>query len=76
MFQLLTYVQDDLRSCQAKLVELRAQIAAADIPDKPQIACNCGLRFKSTARLAEHVYHTHGGVEPPHWVEAEERSVA
>jgi hypothetical protein len=34
----------------------------------------CGITATSGAAIAEHVYHSHGGEEPAHWIEAERRA--
>jgi hypothetical protein len=44
IFKLIGYVQDDLRSCQGKLVSLRATLAAMNLPERPTVPCPvCGI---------------------------------
>jgi hypothetical protein len=67
--------EDDFRSGLAKLTELRAYLAAMNLPNPSRIACpECGVRLRGELVLAEHSYHSHGGPEPAHWLEAEAQS--
>ena len=69
----LNKVQYDLTALKATVSEIQRQVAALDltIPERP--ACpHCGLTFKGSASLAEHVYHSHDGAYPEHWAKAEQ----
>lgn len=72
LLTLLSYVQDDLRAVQAKLIEIRAQVALLDLDEPERHTCSCGLSFKSALKLAEHGYTAHDGPEPTHWRDAED----
>lgn len=70
----LAKAQYDLTSAQAWLAEARRQVAALDLAPASEHRCpaeSCGLSFHGPKRLAEHVYVSHGGPEPEHWVAAE-----
>lgn len=75
IWQLSDKIQMDLRAAQAKIVEMRAMLAALDLPDQSRLECpHCGLRFSGPLTLAEHRYQSHGGDVPEHWVAIEARS--
>ena len=60
LFQLIGYVQDDLRSCQGKLVSLRATLAAMNLPERPRVPCPvCGLDRRTQGLLEEHLANVH-----------------
>jgi hypothetical protein len=66
-------LQMDLRSAQAKLVELRARLAALDLPKPSESICpNCQLPLRGPNSLAEHLYTSHAGPLPPQYVRADE----
>lgn len=66
-------LQQTLRAASAQLVELRAQLAALDIPDTIRVACEaCGLTFRGPASLSEHLYVSHSGPLPEHWLRADD----
>lgn len=66
-------IQMDLRAAQAKLVELRGQLAGLDLPDPASLRCDvCGVKVRGPRTLAEHAYVSHGGPLPAHWREADE----
>jgi hypothetical protein len=62
LLRLLSGIEADLRRISATLVEVRAHIAALDIPDEyPSLSCpECGLDLQGgPVRLAEHRYVVH-----------------
>jgi hypothetical protein len=66
VFKLLGYIQDDLRQTQAKLVEVRTQLSAMDIPSRKRagLACGvCGLVRATEDSLRDHLANVHG-IEP------------
>lgn len=66
-------LQMDLRAANAKLTELRSQIAALNLKPPAAFSCPiCGIQFKSTAKLEEHVYTSHDGPLPAHYAHAEQ----
>jgi hypothetical protein len=68
-------LQMDLRAAAAKLVELRARLAALDLPGKEATVCpTCGVSCAGPQTLAEHVYTSHGGPTPAHWERIEAMS--
>jgi len=81
--EVLTKLQYDLTSIQARVADLKRNLAL-ELPAEPlAYRCPvelCGLSFHGPKRLAEHVYVSHDGAEPEHWKDAEklteERKVA
>ena len=68
IWQVADALQMDLRAAQAKLVELRARLAALDLPGRNETVCpTCGLPFPGPQTLAEHRYTSHDGPVPAHW---------
>lgn len=70
IWQLADAIQMDLRSAQAKLVELRSQIASLNLPDETTLRCpidTCRLPMKGPRTLAEHLHVNHEGPIPAHW---------
>jgi hypothetical protein len=60
IFKLIGYVQDDLRSCQGKLVSLRATLAAMNLPERPTVPCPvCGIDRRTQSLLEEHLANVH-----------------
>ena len=65
-------IQMDLGAAQAKMVQLRAKLAAVDLPGKEQTTCpRCGAKLPGALTLAEHLYVSHDGPTPAHWVALE-----
>lgn len=66
-------IQYDLTAIKARLSELQRALANLDLPEPQTHECpRCKARFPGKLTLAEHLYQTHDGPEPPHWVAAEE----
>lgn len=65
-------LQMDLRAANAKLVELRARLAAMDLPDHVEHRCDCGSSFRSRRELEEHLYTAHDGPLPESYRRADE----
>jgi len=65
VWKLLTYIQDDLRQTQAKLVEVRSMLAAGAMnrDDETKTACpRCGIPIAGGERiLALHLQNVHNG---------------
>ena len=77
IWKIADQLQMDLRAAQAKLVELRARLAAIDLPGRNETICpheGCGLPFPGPQSLAEHVHVSHDGPVPAHWLAIEARS--
>lgn len=73
VWDLLDKIQMDHRVMGARIVQLRAQVAALDLPGKTVLECgHCRMRLPSQRRLDEHVYISHDGPHPPHWLGAEQ----
>jgi hypothetical protein len=66
----------DLSNAQAKLSDLVAmhrEVAPAHRPSRPTCP-ECGLSVKGPSALAEHLYLSHDGDVPEHWLTAEARA--
>jgi hypothetical protein len=63
----------DLTSAQGKLSEALRMIASLDLEEAgDRVPCpDCGAKLPGALTLAEHVYVSHGGPEPAHWVALE-----
>lgn len=76
--EVLTKLQYDLTSIQARVADLKRNLAL-ELPAQPlAYRCPmelCGLSFHGPKRLAEHVYVSHDGAEPEHWTASEARSL-
>jgi len=63
----------DLDATRAKTSELIRQLSEMDLPEPSQRKCEkCGATLAGKLSLAEHVYLSHEGPEPEHWLRAEE----
>lgn len=72
--EVLKKIRMDLTNAQAKVTEAINILSTLNLPDTTRPTCRCGLSFKHSSALAEHVYHAHDGPEPAHWKRAEEMS--
>lgn len=70
--EVITKLQYDLTSIQARLTDLKRNLAL-ELPEAlPSHRCElCGVDLSGPKRLAEHSYLSHGGPEPEHWRTAE-----
>lgn len=69
---LLDKLQMDNRKQAAKLVELRSYVAGLSLPEAAAYKCpRCGTRFRTQLLVAEHVYNSHDGPVPEHYLRAE-----
>lgn len=60
------------------LTNLRSMLATLLPDDPPEHVCpanNCGIRYRSARKLAEHVYYVHDGPTPAHLEDAALRAV-
>jgi hypothetical protein len=74
IWQLAHQIQMDLRAAQAKLVELRSQLANLNLPTPTEVTCEpCGLKLRGPRTLAEHIHTSHGGPIPEHWQQLDQR---
>lgn len=78
MHDLAMQIRYDLTAAQGKLTELIRMIG--ELPDHQreatELVCpntTCHLKFKGPLTLAEHLYTSHGGPEPAHWLNLEIR---
>lgn len=62
----------DMDALRAKQSELIRALAALDLPTEKFECLVCKARFKGNLALSEHVYLSHDGAEPEHWLKAEE----
>lgn len=60
LFQLIGFIQDDLRATQAKLVELRAHLSNLNLPAPQKHPCPvCGVDRPTNILLLEHLANVH-----------------
>lgn len=72
VWQLLDKLQMDNREQAAKLVELRALVSQLELPNPAKRRCDtCGVSFRNQLLRDEHVYHSHQGPVPEHYLRAE-----
>ena len=72
ILELAKTIRYDLTALQAKLTELLRMAGNLQAPDASEHMCpTCQLHFQRLDKLAEHLYITHDGPEPPHWLRAE-----
>ena len=70
--EILKKVRYDLTAAQGKLSEAMRAIAGLNLPEPAELVCiHCGLVCGGPKVLAEHLYYSHQGPVPPHWIEAE-----
>lgn len=70
--KLLREIRMDLTAAQAKITDLGKLLGELQLEDRPRPRCpHCGLSFRFNALLAEHVYVTHDGPVPNHYLTAE-----
>lgn len=69
---LLDKLQMDNREQAAKLVELRSYVASLNLPDPKRRECpECKVVFRNELVMAEHLYNSHAGPVPEHYLAAE-----
>lgn len=74
-FEMLAKIRMDLTAAQAKITDLSSILTELNLTAHSRPKCpKCGLSFKSSSVLDEHMYVSHNGPEPPAWVLAEEMS--
>jgi hypothetical protein len=67
-------IRMDLTNAQAKLTDVIESIAAHPDAELERPACpKCGATFRGAQSLAEHVYNSHGGDVPAHYLAIEAR---
>ena len=72
ILELAKKIRYDLTALQTKLSELLRMAGNLKAPDQSQHTCpTCHLHFQRLDKLAEHLYITHDGPDPPHWLKAE-----
>ena len=72
ILELTKTIRYDLTALQAKLTELLRMAGNLRAPDASEHTCpTCHLHFQRPDKLAEHLYITHDGPDPPHWLKAE-----
>lgn len=76
-YELLKKLRMDLSNAQAKITDLDTILRELNLTLDSRPKCSvCGLSFKNSLLRDEHVYVTHDGPEPAHWVQAEAMSEA
>lgn len=77
IWQIADAMQMDIRALAAKMVGLRAQLAALNLPKPETLKCpHCAWPAKGPNTLAEHVHVSHDGPLPPAWKRADELAAA
>jgi len=72
LWQLLDRLQMDIRSMDAKLVEIRSLISQLQLaPPTRHLCVDCGAVHRHSQALAEHRYRCHDGPVPAHYLAAE-----
>jgi hypothetical protein len=72
LYDVLRRLRYDLTSAQAKVTDALNILTALNLADSPAERCHvCGLEFRGPQTLAEHIYVSHDGAEPAHWLAAE-----
>lgn len=76
VYDLARKIRMDLTAAQAKLTDLVNLLNDLQLEDRPRPTCpHCRITFRQQMALAEHVYTSHDGPVPVHWLEAEARSL-
>ena len=74
-YELLKKIRMDLSAAQAKITDLSSLLNELNVKDTSRPKCpKCGISFKNGSVLDEHLYISHQGPEPAHWLAAEELS--
>jgi hypothetical protein len=74
-YDTLRAIRMDATALQARITDLFNILNELNLQDTKRPPCpDCGLTFKTTAMLDEHLYLSHVGPVPPHWLAAEARS--
>lgn len=76
IWEIVDRMQMDIRALSVRMVELRAQLAALNLPKPETLRCpHCAWPAKGPNTLAEHVHVSHAGPLPPAWARAEAISI-
>ena len=76
LHDLAMLIRYDLTAAQGKLTEFMRQIGEYDLPIPVGIECpKCGIERASEHLLAEHLYSSHDGPVPDHYLDIESRSL-
>lgn len=67
-------LRKELTGIQVRISELIRGLAALDLPTEKFDCPTCGAGFSGKLSLSEHIYLSHGGPEPEHWLEAERKA--
>lgn len=72
IWAMLDRLQMDAREHVARIDTLRQLVAAIELPTAARPACpTCGIAFQLTWQRDEHVYTSHNGPVPEHYLAAE-----
>ena len=75
LLELARGLRYDLTAMQAKVTDLLNAIGELNLPDTTRSVCGqCGASFRGRLSLDEHLYVSHDGPEPPHWLKAEAKA--
>ena len=75
-FETLAELRRELSRCQQRVTDLVNQLNALSLPTPAELRCpTCGIVApRGPRQLAEHVYVSHGGDLPAHWLEVDRRA--
>lgn len=75
LFQLAKELRYECTAMQGKISDLLALLADLNLPEPSRRTCpECGLQLPGEHKLAEHLYLSHDGKDPEHWLEAEAKA--
>lgn len=73
LLNILREIRKELTAAQAKLTDAITTITALELPDAERPRCvECGITFRGSLSLAEHLYNHHNGPLPDHYLAAEQ----
>jgi hypothetical protein len=74
-YDLLRSIRMDLTAAQARITDLFNILNELHLEDVKRPACpECGITFRTTTQRDEHLYLTHDGGVPTHWLDAEAKA--
>ena len=74
VYEMLKKIRYDATAIQAKITDALNALNDLDLPDESRTKCpHCELKLRGPNTLSEHVYTSHDGPLPAHWVSADEK---
>lgn len=72
VYRQLRAMREDLTKMQGRVTDIVNMLNTFNFPDAEAEKCpHCDLKFKGPLSLAEHVYNSHDGPVPEHYLAAE-----